>query len=52
MLGPHNYALLREIKKTWDPDGLFNPGKITDTPPITENLRYPAGERRRFPGWY
>jgi len=50
MLGPHNYALLREIKKTWDPDGLFNPGKITDTPPITENLRYPAGERRRFPG--
>ncbi len=50
MLGPHNYALLRELKKTWDPQGLFNPGKITDTPPITENLRYPAGERRRFPG--
>ena len=50
MLGPHNYSLLREIKKTWDPHGLFNPGKITDTPPITENLRYPAGERRRFPG--
>lgn len=50
MLGPHNYALLRDIKKTWDPHGLFNPGKITDTPPITQNLRYPAGERRRFPG--
>ena len=50
MLGQHNYSLLRELKKTWDPDGLFNPGKITDTPPITENLRYPAGERRRFPG--
>ncbi len=50
MLGPHNYALLKELKKTWDPSGLFNPGKITDTPPITENLRYPAGERRQYPG--
>lgn len=50
MLGQHNYSLLRQLKKTWDPYGIFNPGKITDTPPITENLRYPAGERRRFPG--
>jgi FAD/FMN-containing dehydrogenase/Fe-S oxidoreductase len=50
MLGQHNYSLLRELKKTWDPYGIFNPGKITNTPPITENLRYPAGERRRFPG--
>ncbi len=50
MLGQHNYSLLRELKKTWDPYGLFNPGKITDTPPITENLRYPAGERRSFKG--
>jgi len=50
MLGPHNYELLRDLKKTWDSYGLFNPGKITDTPPITESLRYPAGERRRFPG--
>ena len=50
MLGPHNYSLLKELKKIWDPAGLFNPGKITDTPPITDNLRYPAGERRRYPG--
>jgi FAD/FMN-containing dehydrogenase/Fe-S oxidoreductase len=50
MLGQHNYSLLRQLKKTWDPYGLFNPGKITDTPPITENLRYPAGERRSFRG--
>lgn len=50
MLGQHNYSLLRQLKKTWDPYGIFNPGKITDTPPITENLRYPAGERRGFPG--
>jgi FAD/FMN-containing dehydrogenase/Fe-S oxidoreductase len=50
MLGPHNYGILKELKKTWDPYSIFNPGKITDTPPITENLRYPAGERRSFPG--
>jgi len=50
MLGPHNYQLLKELKKTWDPTSVFNPGKITDTPPITENLRYPAGVRTRFPG--
>ncbi len=50
MLGPHNYSLLKQMKKTWDPYNLFNPGKITDTPPITENLRYPAGVRTRVPG--
>lgn len=50
MLGPHNYGLLKEVKKTWDPYNLFNPGKITDTPPITENLRYPAGVTNRVPG--
>ncbi|MRR20135.1 FAD-binding oxidoreductase [bacterium] len=50
MLGEHNYKLLKDIKKTWDPTGVFNPGKITDTPPITDNLRYPAGVRNRVPG--
>ncbi|MFZ2286677.1 MAG: FAD-linked oxidase C-terminal domain-containing protein [Bacteroidales bacterium] len=50
MLGPHNYGLLKELKKTWDPHNLFNPGKITDTPPITENLRYPAGIKTLVPG--
>lgn len=32
MLGEKNYKLLKEIKSTWDPKGIFNPGKITDTP--------------------
>jgi FAD/FMN-containing dehydrogenase/Fe-S oxidoreductase len=50
MLGDHNYGLLKEIKKTWDPAGVFNPGKITDTPPITDNLRYTAGVTNRIPG--
>jgi FAD/FMN-containing dehydrogenase/Fe-S oxidoreductase len=40
MLGDNNYRLLKELKKCWDPANIFNPGKITDTPSMTENLRY------------
>jgi FAD/FMN-containing dehydrogenase/Fe-S oxidoreductase len=40
MVGDKNYALFREIKRAWDPSGVFNPGKITDTPPMDANLRY------------
>lgn len=43
MLGKHNYDLLRQMKKTWDPFNVFNPGKIIDTPPMNECLRYSAG---------
>lgn len=43
MLGEHNYNLLKELKKAWDPENIFNPGKIVDTPPITENLRVIPG---------
>ncbi len=50
MLGEHNYKLLKELKHIWDPDNIFNPGKITDTPSIVDNLRYPAGKRTRIPG--
>ncbi len=40
MVGEHNYGLFKEIKKTFDPDGIFNPGKITDTPRMNTHLRY------------
>ncbi len=40
MIGEENYELLKRIKKTWDPNGIFNPGKITDTPSMKEYLRY------------
>lgn len=43
MLGDKNYELFKEIKKTWDPDNILNPGKIVNTPPITENLRVIPG---------
>src|SRR5580693_2031489 len=47
MVGKANYALFREIKKKWDPSGLFNPGKITDTPPMDASLRYEPGQALR-----
>jgi Fe-S oxidoreductase len=40
MLGDHNYQLLKELKKCWDPGNIFNPGKIVDTPSMADNLRY------------
>ncbi len=44
MLGQHNYELCRQIKQVWDPQGIFNPGKITDTPPMDSGLRFPVGQ--------
>jgi FAD/FMN-containing dehydrogenase/Fe-S oxidoreductase len=43
MFGPVLYDAFRQIKRTFDPDGLFNPGKIVDPPPLTTNLRYGPG---------
>jgi Fe-S oxidoreductase len=43
MFGPVLYEAFRTVKRTFDPRGLFNPGKIVDTPPLTANLRYGAG---------
>jgi len=45
MLGEHNYQLIRQLKFTWDPNNVFNPGKIVDTPPITEQLRVVPGKK-------
>ncbi len=49
MFGPALYEAFRTIKRTFDPDGLFNPGKIVDSPPLTANLRYGAGYRTPDP---
>ncbi len=45
MVGEKNYALFEEIKQTWDPKGIFNPGKIVDTPPMNTMLRYEPGQK-------
>mgnify|MGYP000008795863 CR=1 FL=1 len=46
-LGQKNYELLRDIKRTWDPEGILNPGKIVDAPPMNTSLRYEAGQQDR-----
>lgn len=40
MYGQDVYQLMRQVKKCWDPDGVFNMNKIVDAPPIDESLRY------------
>jgi FAD/FMN-containing dehydrogenase/Fe-S oxidoreductase len=40
VVGSENYELMRQVKLTWDPQGVFNAGKITDTPPMDKSLRY------------
>jgi len=45
MFGDTLYEAFREIKRTFDPYGIFNPGKIVDSPPLTSNLRFGVGYR-------
>ncbi len=40
MIGDKNYQLLRRIKKAFDPNNVFNKGKITDAFPMDQSLRY------------
>ena len=44
MYGRECYEMMRAVKKCWDPDGVFNVGKIVDTPKMDEGLRYGVGE--------
>lgn len=45
MVGEKNYGLFQSIKHTWDPDNIFNPNKIVDTPPMNAHLRYTPGQK-------
>ena len=45
MFGEEIYTLFKELKHTWDPWNILNPGKIVDVPPITTNLRYELSNR-------
>ncbi len=44
MLGQKNYELFREIKDLWDPNHIFNPNKIVDTPKMNTSLRFDPGK--------
>jgi FAD/FMN-containing dehydrogenase/Fe-S oxidoreductase len=45
MVGNHNYALMQETKRIWDPENIFNPNKIVNTPPMDTFLRYEAQQK-------
>ena len=49
MFGPVLYEAFRSVKRTFDPDGILNPGKIVDAPPLTDNLRFGPGYRTPKP---
>lgn len=40
MFGEKVYALFKNVKNIWDENGIFNIGKIVDTPPMDSCLRY------------
>ncbi|MUP42836.1 FAD-binding and (Fe-S)-binding domain-containing protein [Christiangramia aestuarii] len=40
MYGKQVYELLKKIKYSFDPQNIFNPGKIVDAPPMDTSLRY------------
>lgn len=42
MYGSYLYGLMRDLKRTFDPDFIFNKNKIVDTPPMNTSLRYEA----------
>ena len=48
MVGEKNYELLRKIKRAWDPNNIFNPGKIVDTPSMNSMLSKNAGVQYSF----
>jgi FAD/FMN-containing dehydrogenase/Fe-S oxidoreductase len=43
MFGPTLYEAFCQLKRTFDPHNLLNPGRVVHAPPMTENLRYPPG---------
>ncbi|MFZ4413291.1 MAG: FAD-binding and (Fe-S)-binding domain-containing protein [Bacteroidales bacterium] len=47
MIGEKNYKIIQEIKECWDPQHIFNPSKIVDTPSMNTFLRYEAGKKIR-----
>lgn len=44
MIGDKNYELVKRVKEVWDPNNIFNPGKIVNTAPMDTSLRYQADQ--------
>lgn len=46
VMGEENYRLFQRVKSLFDPHCVFNRGKIVDTPPMNEALRYRQSEKK------
>jgi FAD/FMN-containing dehydrogenase/ferredoxin len=42
LFGDELYEAMRELKRAFDPDNRFNPGKKVDSPSMTDSLREPS----------
>ena len=47
MIGEGNFEIVKEIKRVWDSQNVFNTRKITDTPPMNTSLRYDVGQETK-----
>lgn len=43
MVGKKNYQLLKQVKAAFDPQNIFNPGKIINAPAMDTSFRYQVG---------
>jgi len=47
MIGKKNFQLTKRIKQIWDPNNIFNPNKIVNTPPMNTQLRFAPGQETK-----
>jgi len=43
MVGQECYDFMKRVKAAFDPENIFNPGKIVDTPPMDTHIRHEPG---------
>jgi len=48
IIGENNYRLIQNVKRTWDPEGVFNRGKIVDPPGMDVSTRYSIKDNKPF----
>ncbi len=45
MIGEENYKVLKQVKTIFDPNNIFNPGKIVDPYPMDASFRYEVNRK-------
>jgi Fe-S oxidoreductase/FAD/FMN-containing dehydrogenase len=49
IMGKEMLPVLRQVKEIWDPDYIFNPGKIVKPKPVDEDLRFSPDYKKPSP---